>query len=303
MRITEPQIVAGMPESIYHADPVPAGSLSYSMAKVLVQPGGPAKLRYKLDHPQPRKKVFDFGSAAHKLVLGEGAPIRIIPEELLAKNGAASTDAAKAFIEYAYAEGAIPLKVWEAEQVVAMAEALRNDREAAAVLATEGMRHEVSGFQQDEQTGVWLRCRWDMVAPSLVGDYKTAASADPRKFAARTMLDTGYHIQAAHYLDLAVSLGLADPDAPFQFVVQEKEPPYLPSVVTVGGEFLELGRVHMRRAIDLWASCTASGVWPGYPATVAEPPRWAVDEAWEELDPDIEAELEALLNKGGMGNA
>ena len=297
MIITEPQHIMGLPESTYHADPVEGGSLSFSMAKVLVQPGGPAKLRYMLDHPTPRKKVFDFGTAAHQLVLGQGAPIRIIPEELLALNGAASTDAAKAFIEYAYAEGAIPLKVAEAEQVVAMAEALRSNDDAARVLGTWGMRHEVSGFAQDDETGVWLRCRWDMVSPTLVGDYKTAVSAEPGKFARKSMLELGYHMQAAHYLDMAARLGVSDPDAPFVFVVQEKTPPYLPAVVTVGGEYLELGRIHMRRAIELWQQCSTSGVWPGYPATVAEPPQWAMNETYSELDSEVEAELEALLNK------
>ena len=109
------------------------------------------------------------------------------------------------------------------------------------------------------------------------------------------MLDLGYHMQAAHYLDMAIDHDLIDPDAPFRFVVQEKEAPFLVAVVSVGADYLALGRRDMRRAIDLWAECTRTNTWPGYPATVAEPPRWALDELNADLDPAIAAELEALL--------
>lgn len=287
--------VLDMDEHTYHADPVPAGSLSASMAKVLIKPGGPAKLRHQLDNGPQTKRVFDFGHAAHQLILGKGAPIAVIPANLLASNGAASTNAAKAFIDDARNDGATPLKPGEAAQVVAMAEALRNNRDAMEVMGTAGMQHEVSAFAQDEQTGVWLRCRFDMIAPTLVGDYKTAANADPGKFSRTIMLELGYHVQAAHYLDVAAALGLADPDAPFKFVVQEKEAPYLVSVITVGAEYLDLGRRDMRRAINLWAQCTKTDTWPGYPATTATPPRWAIDDLYADLNPDVEAELLALL--------
>ena len=293
--IDRPRHVDDMPEDVYHADPVAGGSLSASMAKVLIKPGGPAKLRHQLDHGTKPKRVFEFGHAAHKLVLGKGLDIRVIPDDVLATNGAASTSAAKAFIDLAQAEGAVALKPNEALQVVAMAEALRRTPEALAVMETEHLEHEVSAFTKDEQTGVWLRCRFDMVAPTLVADYKTAANAEPGKFARSTMLDMGYHVQAAHYLDMAAALGLADSDAPFQFVVQEKEAPYLVSVITVSEEYLDLGRRDMRRAINLWAQCTQTDTWPGYPATTAIPPRWAMDEAYAELDPTTESELLALL--------
>ena len=293
--IDRTQVVVDMPEDEYHADPVVGGSLSYSMAKVLDSPGGPAKLRWMLDHGREPRRDFDLGSAAHKVVLGVGAETRVIPEEILASNGAASTGPAKAFIAEAYADGAIPLKPAEAEQITMMAARLREHPEAAAILAMDGMQHEVSAFTQ-HPSGVWLRGRFDMICPTLVGDYKTAADADPHRFARKTMLDMSYHVQAAHYSDLAAAVGLTDGDVPFKFIVQEKKPPYLVSVVTVGAEYLALGREAMRRAIDMWATCQATGVWPGYPSVTAEPPAWALHDAYSVLDPTIEAELEALLN-------
>ena len=285
-----------MPDEVYHADPIPEGSLSVSMAKMLVQPGGPAKLRWQLDTPRQPKATFDFGHAAHLLVLGKGLPIRVIPEDHLAVNGAASTSKAKGFIEAVRAEGGIPLKPEAAAQVVAMADKILANPEAVAVLRAEGVQHEVSAFARDASSGVYLRCRFDSIAPSVVGDYKTALSADPYLFARRTMLSYGYHMQAAHYSDMAVAVRLVDVDTPFRFVVQEKEAPYLVSVVTVGDDYLTLGRREMRKAIELWAECTRTGVWPGYPSITAEPPQWALSDPLTELNPTTEAELMALLN-------
>ena len=293
--IDQPCHVADMPDETYHADPVPGGSLSCSMAKVLIRPGGPAKLRHQLDSPRQDKRVFDLGHAAHLLVLGKGAPIRVIPDDLLGANGAVSTNAAKQFVADAHTEGCVPLKSTEARQVADMAERLSRTPEALAVLRAPGAQVELSAFTIDAQTGTWLRGRFDVVAPSVVADYKTAANAEPGKFARSTMLDLGYHMQAAHYLDLGAAVGLVDRGAPFRFVVQEKEAPYLVAVVTVGADYLALGRRDMRRAIDLWAACNRTNTWPGYPATVAEPPRWALDELNADLDPAIAAELEALL--------
>lgn len=285
--------VYDLPEDEYHSRP----ELSASMAKILIQPGGPAKLRHQLDTPRVEKKTFDFGHAAHQLVLGKGAPIAVIPDDLLASNGAASTAAAKAFIAEAREAGQVPLKSVEAQQVADMADALTRHTEASEVLQAQGRHVELSAFAQDAQTGVQLRCRFDLVAPTVVADYKTAVDAEPGRFARQTMLNLGYHVQAAHYLDMAHRLGLASSDAGFAFVVQEKEAPYLPAVVWVGDEYLDLGRRDMRRAIDLWAECNRTGVWPGYPTTVAVPPKWALDEAETELDPTTEAELLALIER------
>lgn len=291
--ITAPTVAWDMPEDDYHADPVTGGSLSHSMAKVLIQPGGPAKLRWQLDNPQPYKKVFDFGRAAHALVLGVGAELRMIPDEYLASNGAASTKAAKDFIAQAREDGATPLKQVEFQQIKDMALQLARHPEAVAVLTADGARHEVSAFTVDPHTGVVLRCRFDTIASTGLGDYKTAATADPHRFN-RAVLDNGYHQQHPWYLDTAAALDLVDPDAPFKFVVQEKTAPYLVSVIQLDAEWVRIGRDLNRRAIDLFVDCTRTGQWPGYETTTLTPPPWAYPTDTQ-LDPAIEAELLALM--------
>jgi hypothetical protein len=64
---TTPGFYDDIPEAEYHAD---RDSLSVSGAKVLLK--APALFKWQQDHPV-HKDVFDFGSAAHALVLGVGA--------------------------------------------------------------------------------------------------------------------------------------------------------------------------------------------------------------------------------------
>ncbi|MBQ1118480.1 hypothetical protein KBY56_37870, partial [Streptomyces sp. C3-3] len=68
-------VIDGMPAEAYHAD---RGSISSTGLRKILAPGCPAQLRYDLDHPQPHKKEFDLGHAAHLLVLGEGPELEVI---------------------------------------------------------------------------------------------------------------------------------------------------------------------------------------------------------------------------------
>ena len=258
-----PGIYADIPEEVYHSD---KGSLSQSGAKKLLPPSCPAIFHYQREHGRPPKKEFDFGHAAHALVLGVGAPIREIPDETLASNGAATTKAAKEFVAEARAEGATPLKSEEALQVYTMAEALK-DHPIASTLLADG-RPEVSAYWEDTATGITRRCRFDWL-PNLdpnrrliVPDYKTTTDANPNKFA-KSAADFGYYMQAPWYLDALAELGV-ETDASFVFVVQSKVAPYLVSVVELDHTALLLGRRLNRRALEIYAECQESGIWPGY---------------------------------------
>src|SRR5512135_3837265 len=71
LTITEPGIY-DLPADVYHADPVPTGSLSSSGARLLLPPSTPAHFRWAREHPRPSTPAMDFGRAAHRIVLGVG---------------------------------------------------------------------------------------------------------------------------------------------------------------------------------------------------------------------------------------
>ncbi len=244
----------------YHADPVSDGSLSVSGAKKLLPPSCPAIYRWERDHPV-HKDIYDFGSAAHKLVLDD-------PDAQLKLVDAADwrTKAAREQRDEARAAGDIPILVGDVPRVRAMAEQIKAHTVAAALLAGPGTA-EQSAFWVDDRTGIWRRARFDWLPDAGAGrlllvDYKTAASANPYKFA-KAVADYGYAQQASWYLECAAALELG-PDPAFLFIVQEKNPPYVVSVVQLDEDALRIGADLNARALDVYAQCTATDTWPGY---------------------------------------
>jgi hypothetical protein len=253
--------VYDMPDHVYHADPVPGGSLSSTGVRKLLPPSCPALFRHWLDNGEAPKSEFDFGHAAHRRVLGIGAEL----VEVKAKDW--RTNAAKAAAEQARAEGKVPLLTADLEHVAAMAAALRQHPIARALLDPDRGRPEQSLFWVDE-TGVWCRARLDWLPDPhggrvILTDYKTTTCASSEHLS-KEVGNYGYYMQDAFYLAGAQALGLAGDDAAFVFVCQEKTAPYLVNIVELDSTALAIGRRRNRQAIDLYAECTATGQWPGY---------------------------------------
>lgn len=202
--VFEAGVYDDMPEDAYHADPVPNGSLSSTGARKLLPPGCPAKYRYERDDPPERKAVFDFGAAAHSLVLGRGKPLAWLEAEDW------RTKAAKEWRDAVRAEGHLPLLRDEYNQVQAMADAIR-EHPLAGPLLDAGVS-EQSYFWLDQEYETWRRARLDSSRQGsgrlIVTDYKTTSCAEPTAFA-RSCANYGYHQQGAWYLDAVI--GRRDP--------------------------------------------------------------------------------------------
>lgn len=261
-RIVEAPGVYDMPEADYHRDPVPGGSLSTSWAKKLLPPSVPALFDHERRHGQPRKKVWDFGTAAHAMVLGTGPELVVVEAENW------RTTAAQSERDDAYLDGSIPLLPHEHEQILAMAAALREHPVAGWLFQPGHGLPEQSLFWRDTPTGVMRRARLDWMpvigdTRLIVPDYKTAKAVDSDALS-RSMNSYGYHMQAAAYVDGITALGI-DAAPAFVNVYQAKAAPYLVHVVEVDAMALTIGRDLNRRALDTYAECTAAGHWPGYP--------------------------------------
>lgn len=239
-----------IPEATYHAD---RESLSVSGAKTLLK--APALFKWQQEH-SVHKDVFDVGTAAHKLVLGVGAPILVCPFDSWRSKDA------QAMREDARSKGETALLTADYERVVAMADALSSHRLATRLLS-EG-KPEVSAYAVDEETGVMRRGRFDWLGSSVLTDYKTCVSADPRDLSGKygAIRKWRYDMQAAWYTDLARDLG--HPAAAFAFIFQMKEPPYLVTVAYVDDADLHEARADNARALATFRDCTASGIWPGF---------------------------------------
>lgn len=284
--ITEPGVYS-MPADEYHRDPVPGGSLSQSGAKLLLK--APAKFAYDRAHPSVGTRSMNLGTAAHALVLGAGAPITTVPDELLSADGAARSAAAREWKAGAIADGITVVSPAELDTITAMAERLRSHPIAGKLLTGEGVAEQAM-FWRDEATDVWRRglVDWTTTYRSLYGndypvicDYKTTTDASPDGFA-RSVYTYGYHQQDAWYRDGYATLRDVEPD--FLIIAQETTPPYLVAVYQLDAFAQRAGEALNRRAIDLYARCVKTDTWPGYDEDVtllALPP-------WAEHDMDME---------------
>jgi hypothetical protein len=237
-----------MPEDTYHAHP---GSLSVSGAKTLLK--SPRLFRHQQRNPI-HKDDFDFGSAAHKLILGKGSDI----VEVEATSWA--TNAAKAQRVEIREQDKVPMLTKDLKAARDIAEAFLASKTARSLFT--GGTAEVSAFCLDDDTGILRRSRFDYLRADILIDLKTARSADAWSFG-KAASDYGYHQQAAWYLDIAADLG--HPAEGFVFAVVEKTAPYLTAFYELVPEAIQRGRELNERALQMFRDCTAADLWPGYP--------------------------------------
>jgi hypothetical protein len=277
-------IILGMDEADYHS----RRELSSTEARMILRT--PAEYRWHKDHPPlvaPSKK-FDVGSAIHAKVLGTGYEVDVIPDDILASNGAVSTAAAKAFVAESRAAGRIPMKLADFEAIDGPAEAVLAHPGARQLLTQPG-NAEASVFATDPGTNVEVRARFDFL-PNLSDGLRVAVDLKSTRDASKRAFETAvaryeYPIQRSWYLDaLRFVTGEA---AEMVFIAVEKDPPYLTAVYQLPTVWALKGHTAAAKARRLYAECVASGEWPGLPTTVQflDEPTWHVYQ-FEEENPE-----------------
>lgn len=256
--------VYDLPTEVYHADPVPGGSLSSSGARAILR--SPARFRYEREQGTTATDAMEFGTVVHQIVLGKGAGYSVV------KANDWRTKAAKEAAAEIRADGRTPILQDDYLAALDMAAALSTHPLAEALLSNGAAEQTLIWA---DESGISCRALLDYRRDRLVVDYKTTVDASPKGFAKSVNL-YGYHQQAAWYLAGVEVLGLAATPA-FVFVAQEKTPPYLVGVYQLDEDALSLGRALNRQAIERYRDCVESGIWPGYSTDVEviSLPRWA----------------------------
>lgn len=269
----EPGIYPDIPDTEYHAA---KDILSSSGARRLIT-STPRKFYEEMTTVRPYNPAFEIGHAAHTLVLTVGDPFEVVDADSW------RTKDAKAARDAALQAGNTPLLAKEYAQVRAMADAILDHPVAGELFTRNDTTSEQSLYWTDEQTGVACRARPDLAVNdwSLVVDYKTTVSADPREFA-KSIAKYGYHQQQAWYCEAVETLTGIRPE--FVFVCQEKTPPYEVSLIQLDADAVRIGGRLNEDARSIYAACMDSGVWPSYPTSVQVVglPAWALRQADQE---------------------
>jgi hypothetical protein len=194
-----------------------------------------------------------------------------------------------------YANGQTPVLPKDMAVAQAMAGEVLSHPVAGPLFAGDGMA-EHSLFWDDEATGVRLRARPDWITEDggIIVDYKTSVTANPAALE-RKWCDLAYHQQHAWYVDgFAAATGAQPPG--FLFVAQEKEPPYLVSVLVYDDDAVTEGRRLNRLAIDTYVRCMDTDAWPAYADAITRLslPYWATRDAINSDAAALIAELEGI---------
>lgn len=260
--ITKPGFYDGLPDYFYHGNCCDTPSISSSGARKIVDvcPEGywaesPLNPRYE----RKESKTFDFGHALHCIFL-EPDRFSASVQELDFEDY--RTNESKLAKQSAYDTGRIPLLKEDMKKVWRMREVLKAHPIASKAFG-DGVA-ERSYFAKDKETGVWMKARpdWEMTKAHIINDYKTTKSANPKDFP-KSIYNFGYYIQQPWYIEVIKQVTGISFDE-WYFIAQEKEEPFLVSVIELKPEAIEFGRKIMRAGLRKYADCLASGKWPGY---------------------------------------
>ena len=145
------------------------------------------------------------------------------------------------------------------DQARRMADSVRQHPDAQQLLA-EG-EPEVSVWGQHDDTGLLTKCRPDWLRDGICADLKTCGCAAPRAFG-RSVIDYGYDLQQAHYLNTLNSAGI--PVEVFAFIAVESEPPYLTQVYMLDSEDAGTAVQRWHQVMCELYECQQLNRWPGY---------------------------------------
>jgi hypothetical protein len=206
----------------------------------------------------------------HKIDLGDLAHVALLephrletdyvcyPPEILAKNGAVSTNEAKAFRAKHEATGKTVMKIDDFLVVAAM---IKSVKAKCGELITPDARIEHAIYWQDE-SGLMCRCRPDVlvVRPdfALAIDIKSTADVTPEEFK-RRIEGNGYLLQDSHYSEGIRRTFKVEPR--FLFAAVETEWPHACAIYEIRQDDRATGWATRRETMRQIATCVETGDW------------------------------------------
>lgn len=253
---------------------------------------------YNPNRPAPKDRPhFSIGKAAHHLLYlgrkGFDAEFVVRPEQWSDWR----TKDSKEWRAEQIKAGLTIITDGELEAITGMARSLGAH---PLVTRTEGRLGILDGAVErslifkDSETGVWLKSRPDNIPnDGLFADLKTTESVSDESLA-RSLGSFSYHMQGA-LVGMAAEAVLNQPMEEFALVWVEKAPPHCVRVTVLTGADLERGQMQLRRAIDQFAECMETGVWPG-PGGLRRDAEYLQLPAWAAKQIDARLEVESAEN-------
>lgn len=271
-KITKPGWVSGIPIERYHSAGLCDGpAVSSSNLRTCWSKSAKHMYAEWCENPEhePREttRAMVLGAAAHHLLLGEdGFKLKFIaqPETYRDKKTGEekkwnnNADVCRAW--HAAQEGKTVVTVKELKSIVQMAKSL-----ALEPLVQDGLltgHIECSGFWKDEETGLWIKVRPDVIPPTddTFVDLKTAREVTTPALMS-SIRELGYQQQGALIGEVCENLNL--PFASFMLMFIETSSPYCARTAPIKPTALGQGRQMNRSALRTIKSSIEAGHWMG----------------------------------------
>jgi len=201
-------------------------------------------------------KAMDLGTLIHSAILEPNIPLEDIAA--ISPFSDYRTKAAQEWRDDARAMGKM---IATSEDITIASSCEKVFSEDYAYRFGGGYKSEVAVFGIIGATGI--KGMIDLVPDNLdlLVDLKTTAKIGNLRNITNTIIDRGYHWQAALYLDLWNS---ASGEKRTRFVICfiEVDSPHESAWVEVSPELIEAGRVGYMNAVAKWQACCATDTWP-----------------------------------------
>ncbi len=276
MTITPPCLVLNMPNDVYHAWP---DSVSKSGLDLVLR--SPAHYQYSARRPSTR--AMEIGTAIHTALL---EPERFQEDYVLLRD--VKDRRASEYKQAVKQHGSeVVLVSSEADNVAGMQESVRSRPFVRDLLSAPGHR-EASLFVQDPETGTLVRCRYDLITDDgHAVDVKKTQDVRPAEFS-KSVYNYGYHRQAAFYSD-AWEWATGERIV-FEFLAVEEQLPHAAKLYELDHTAIEIGRAEYRAALNSYAQCSESGLWPAHECEGAELitlPGWVIAQYENDITEEI----------------
>jgi hypothetical protein len=286
--ISAPGVYSGVPMSVYHSADLCVGpSISSSGLRTIFDPSqGPmAYWVYSPMNPmrqeRPDSEAFILGRAAHHLFLGEadfGRHFTVEPETYPdAKTGqpkpwSNNSNFAKEWHAHVASEGLTVLSRKQLDQIKGMAgvlpwqkgledSGLANNAVVGAGALKGLIEHSI--IARDEETGVWLKSRPDVIPTGSLefNDFKT--SGDVSDEAIRKTLDNYRYDMQADLASVCLEQAAGQRFESHAFIFASKTVPHATNVAELDADDLGEAAKDNRIALRTFARCIDTGRWPG----------------------------------------
>lgn len=250
------KIEKGLGKSYYERTATPADPKSGPVSKSLLWDFNNSPFKWRHSKPREASKAMELGMLIHAATL---EPETFDDLVIVSPYADFRTKEAREWKMEQAKLGKIITSEEEIEKIQAIASIVLEEYGESFLTASK--QAEVAVFGKIGETEI--KGLIDIVPDGLdcLVDLKTTSSIDSLESIQRTIVNRGYHWQAALYLDLW-NVASGENRTRFIFCFVEVESPHETAWVELSENLLAIGRAGYMNAVAKWQTCVATEHWP-----------------------------------------